>query len=490
MTANAYSDISFLKRLFNSLEDTPVIILNSSGEILFANSGCKKLCGYAPADVQGELFENFLADYEKKGVPHRLLSGSGLNNALVESKVRTKQGEEKNIYWEVVRPDPEDEEGLVVCLGKEEPAEKAREDPLLEKYREARETAEKYRTLFEYAYDAILFSRFQSGRIFEANPEAENLLGYKTEELPGKKLGDILVTGEVSELKSRLEESRFHYREEQNLETKKGTTLVASMSTALIEYRGRQTILTLFHDMTKRIELENELRDRAESLKESNEKLEEIIQIISHDLKEPLRSIGTYSDMLATQNRGVLPEGVLQKMDNLKQNASQLKEMMDDVSNLTRITMSGSKTRIEVPELVREIKGELAINGSGAEIEVDAGFPEVRFDRFQLKVVLKNLISNALKYNSPPKRIRVGFEQGEEQGEIVIFVRDNGDGVPEEYQARVFEMFEQLEPAQDTKGMGAGLAFCKRIVRSHEGEITLESEPGQGSTFYFTVPAP
>ncbi|MCF7876473.1 PAS domain S-box protein [Candidatus Bipolaricaulota bacterium] len=478
-------DLSFFRRLFDPLEKPPIMILNDRGEIVYLNSACENVFDSSYSEIEGKQLENLLAEKEIKG---KFFPNSFRSDKTVESKLLTKEGEEKEITWEVVHTNPNNKGSLAVCFGREGATGESLEGYILDEYNEAKETAQKYKTLFEYAYDAILFSRFESGRIFEANPEAENLLGFKTEELLEKKLSDIFQTGEIPDLREKLEENRFYYREDQVLNKKDGSRIIASMSTTLIEYRGEKTILSLFHDMTERIELEKELRNRAKSLKESNEKLEEIIQIISHDLKEPLRSIGTYSDMLYTQNQEKLSGSELRKLENLKQNASRLKEMMDDVSNLTRITMKGTPAELEIPDLVRKIKGELAFNGSEFDIKIDSGFPGVQFDRFQLKVVLKNLISNAYKYNSEPKRVKIGYEKAEEDSKLTIFVRDNGKGIAEEYQETVFKMFEQLNPEENSEGMGAGLAFCKRIIRGHGGEISLESTVGEGSTFYITIP--
>ncbi len=479
------NDLSFFRRLFEPLDKPPIMILNDRREIVYLNSGCENVFNSSSSKIEGKQLENLLAEKEIIG---KFFPNSSRSDTTVESKLLTEEGEEKEVTWEVVHTSPDNKGTLAVCFGKEGAPGESLEGYILDEYNEAKETAQKYKTLFEYAYDAILFSRFESGRIFEANPEAENLLGFKTEELLEKKLSDIFQTGEIPDLKEKLEENRFYYREDQVLNKKDGSRIIASMSTTLIEYRGEKTILSLFHDMTERIELEKELRNRAKSLKESNEKLEEIIQIISHDLKEPLRSIGTYSDMLYTQNQEKLSGSELRKLENLKQNASRLKEMMDDVSNLTRITMKGKPTELEIPDLVREIKGELAFNGSEFDIKIDSGFPGVQFDRFQLKVVLKNLISNAYKYNSEPKRVKIGYEKAEGDSKLTIFVRDNGKGIAEEYQETVFKMFEQLNPEENSEGMGAGLAFCKRIINGHGGDISLESTVGEGSTFYITIP--
>ncbi len=343
--------------------------------------------------------------------------------------------------------------------------------------------------LFEYAYDAIIFSHFETGEIFEVNPEAEKLLGFSSEELLQKKLYDLFEPGDYPNLRDQLESDGFFLREDQALEKKDGSRVIASMSSSLVDFRGERTILTLLQDMTKRVQLEKELRERARSLKKSNERLEDMIQIISHDLKEPLRSIGAYSDMLFKAHREELHDSSFRRLRDLKENATRLNKMLDEVSSLAHVTASSSPEKIEVPGLIEEIQGELGITTAGAEIEVRSDFPEIKFDRFQFKVLLKNLLSNSIKYNSPPVKIELGYNKLPERGKLEVLVRDNGIGIAEEHHDRVFKMFEQLEPDESSSGTGTGLALSKRIVEESGEEIWLDSRPGEGTTVGFTVPA-
>jgi len=478
-----------LKQILNSLTELHVMVLNSEGKVLLFNSGSRELVNFRDDEIEGQHVKNILSKANEEDTIEKFFPESNGRPLSVETYLKTNKNGSKKLSWRVIKnPSRRETNGLAVCIEESSIASNGSQNEVRYKCGKAKKTAEKYKTLFEYAYDAILFSRFETGRLFEVNPEAESLLGFSTEELLDRSLTDLLTREDFESLKTRLEQDNFFYRENQILNRNDGSEIVASMSAALIEYEGDKTILSLFRDMTRRIELEEKLRKRAANLKESNEKLEEIIQIISHDLKEPLRSIGTYSDMLKAQNEEELSQNTIKKLAKLKRNASRLKEMLDDVSNLTKITVNDSPTLVEMGDLVEEITGELALNQSSAEISLQNCFPKVKFDRFQLKVLIKNLISNALKYNSKPKRVEIGYREKPEGEKLIGFVRDNGRGIPEEYRNKIFKMFEQLEPNRNQIGMGAGLAFCKRIVNGHGGKIWLESEVGKGSTFYFTIP--
>ena len=479
-------EFSFLRKILDQLTYLPSMILDKSGRVLLFSAGSGYTGKFNRDEIEGNHVSQIIPGKNRKSATQTLLSQRDRGEASVVAPLKTNKGKTRVFFWKVLYPEVRGK--LALCIGKTDYEGSINKKDVKKEFEAAKETAKKYRTLFEYAYDAILFSGFESGRVFEANPESANLLGYKTEELLDKNFADLLVSEKLENIKDNLSENRFSYKKQQELRTKSGSRKVASMSASLIEYRGKKTILTLFHDMTERAKLEEKLRERAESLKESNEQLEEIIHILSHDLKEPLRSIGTYSDMLFSQCKNDLNNTSFNRLKKLKQNSSKLKKMLDNVSNLTKVTVRGSPKEIDVQELIDQILGELTVNLGDATIEVQPDFPKVKFDRFQLKVLLRNAISNAIRYNSPPKRVKVGYKKREENSDLTIFVEDNGQGIEEEYRDRVFDMFEQLDPEKGDNGTGAGLAFCKRIVQGHGGDVSLESDLGAGTTIYFTLP--
>ncbi len=486
---NMKHDFSLLFKILDQLTDLPSMVLDRNGKVLFFKRGSGGLANFDRDEIEGKHVSRIIPGKSRKEANETFLSERDSQDASVVAPLKTKEEETTVLLWEVVHTGIKgEEENLAVCIGKADYEADIKNSEVKKEFEATKETAKKYKTLFEYAYDAIIFSEFESGRIFEANPESENLLGYKTEELLDKNLAELLVCEKLENIKDNLNENKFSYREHQELSTNSGSRKVTSMSASLIEYRGKKTILTLFHDMTERAELENKLRDRAESLKESNEQLEEIIHILSHDLKEPLRSIGTYSDMLYSKCKDDLNTTSFNRLKKLKQNSSRLQKMLDNVSNLTKVTVRDSPKEIDVDDLIDEIIGELKVNLGEATIEVQPDFPKVKFDPFQLKVLLRNAISNAIKYNSPPKHVKIGYERERKGSDLTIFVEDNGQGIEEEYRDRVFDMFERLHPEKGENGMGAGLAFCKRIVQGHGGNIALDSAVGEGTTIYFTLP--
>ena len=467
-----------------SLESSPVIILDSEERIIHFNPTCEELTGYSAGEVKGKEFIYLLPKEDKE---ETFLSKAAKEVISKQLTLITKEGEKVGINWKICCSRDKSKKGFFVFRGEPQPLNRNGDSFSLQRGSDTQETQKKYQTMFEYAYDAIFLSRFDNGRIFEVNPEAEHLLGYNHDELLGKNLSELFGPQDFSDLKKRLTKNKFHYWKDKQLVTKEGNKIVVSTSSSFIEYRGKKTILSLLQDVTKRIELEEQLRKKADNLKESNQQLENMIQVISHDLKEPIRTIGNYSDILFSEYREKLGGQSFIRLTKIKENASRLGKMIDELSTITQITFNTKITEVEIPNLVEEIKKELVFDRKKAKIEVQSDFPKIEFNKYQMKVLLRNLISNALKYNSPPQKIEIGYDEKSVDSPLVVFVRDNGEGIAPEYQERVFKMFEQLEPDNNQNGMGAGLAFCKRIVQHNGENIFLDSEVGKGSFFYFTI---
>jgi|GEM_PF-1532826 len=353
--------------------------------------------------------------------------------------------------------------------------------------------SKEWHSLFEYVYDAVVISKFETVEILETNPEAEDLFGEKREGLVGHSLSEFMSPFDLEMCKKKLRKNSFHYVPEAELRVEgEGVRVVASISMSTIPYHGKKAILSIFHDITERKRMEEQLRDRARRLQQTNEQLEELMHVISHDLTEPLRTIGSYSDMLRMKGTERLEEKSLERLERIKKSVRQMKRLLSDLSDLGRISegkaIGSGAGEVKVSELVGEIEESFQGSYPEARIEVMDDFPRIPLSSVQLRVLLDNLISNGLKYNSPPRKVKVGFKYGEERKHPVFFVRDNGRGIEKEYQDRIFNMFERLEPEEDVQGTGAGLAFCKHIVESRGGRIWVESEPGRRSTFYFTLP--
>lgn len=235
--------------------------------------------------------------------------------------------------------------------------------------------------------------------------------------------------------------------------------------------------------------LEQETRQR-EELTRSNIELQQFAYVASHDLQEPLRMVTSYLQLIERRYKGKLDEDADDFIEFAVDGATRMKTLINDLLTYSRVGTHGKAfERISSEKVVRQAITYLkvAIEESQAVVTYDA-LPEVMGDASQLTQLFQNLISNAIKFRgeSTPY-VQIGAEQVS-ANEWQFFVRDNGIGIESEYADRIFVIFQRLHKRLEYPGTGIGLAVCKKIVERHGGKIWVQSEPGQSSTFYFTLP--
>jgi len=235
---------------------------------------------------------------------------------------------------------------------------------------------------------------------------------------------------------------------------------------------------------------ESQLAKKVEELARSNRELEQFAHVASHDLREPLRMVATYTQLLAERYRGKLDLHADQYIDYAVDGALRMQTLIEDLLSLSCLGRTGERRRtvecdLVLEEVLRDLS--LAMKESGAVVHYKS-LPSVVGVRSQLAQVFRNLIGNALKFRSdPPPVIQV---TGERAGNECLFqVSDNGIGIAPEHQQRIFAVFQRLHTRAEYPGNGIGLALCKKIVEQYGGRIWVESRPGAGSSFKFTFPA-
>jgi PAS domain S-box-containing protein len=226
-----------------------------------------------------------------------------------------------------------------------------------------------------------------------------------------------------------------------------------------------------------------------EDLRRANQNLEQFAYSASHDLQEPLRNIKIYSELLA-DSQGIDSQA-RRFLEYLHKGASRMEMLVRDLLTYTQVTSSAKQPESADAGKALEIALDnlaSAIAESGAQI-IAGELPSIRVHEAHLQQLFQNLIGNAIKYRSPdrPPSVRVTAER--ENGSWVFAVNDNGIGIEAEYKDRIFGLFKRLHTNEEYSGTGIGLAICQRIVEQYHGQIWVESEPGRGSTFRFTLPA-
>jgi PAS domain S-box-containing protein len=253
---------------------------------------------------------------------------------------------------------------------------------------------------------------------------------------------------------------------------------------------SEERYLALVLDVSERRQRDRESRQRMRGLEQSNVDLEQFASIASHDLREPLRMVVSYTQLLSERYRGQLDEKADKYIAYAVQGAMRMQRLIDDLLAYSRLENPGrpslpTATSDALRDAISDMRA--AIQDSGAQFSYGS-LPVVLVDPVQLTQLFQNLIHNAIKFRrEDPPRIEVSADP--EGGMWRISVRDNGIGIEKRYHDRIFQMFQRLHERSKYDGNGIGLATARKIVERHGGTIGLESTPGQGSTFYFTLPA-
>jgi PAS domain S-box-containing protein len=249
--------------------------------------------------------------------------------------------------------------------------------------------------------------------------------------------------------------------------------------------RGAATRLSgVNFEITERKKMENELR-------RANQDLEQFAYSASHDLQEPLRSIKIFSELLASRYGKELDKEALEFLGNVRDGARRMERLVRDLLTYSQVAMIDKDPEyVDANAAMQAAIANLAviIAETGATVDCEL-LPSVRIHQIQLQQVFQNLIGNAIKYHRPDIPPVVHTSARLDRGIWTFSVIDNGIGIESQFQERIFGLFKRLHTDDEYSGAGIGLALCQRIVEQHHGRIWVESEPGKGSTFHFTLPA-
>lgn len=335
-----------------------------------------------------------------------------------------------------------------------------------------------YHALFDLSPDGVIVADI-AGLIVQVNPRAAEILEFDSPQaLIGHNIVDLYVHPEQRAL--LVERVSLHTRLEGyrgELRTRRGRTIIVTASTRLIDYEGQPCLLSVMRDVTERARLQQEMEDFAYSA--------------SHDLQAPLRTFEGYARWLIEDYGDVLDSAGRQLCEEIIDDALHMKKLLDGLLEYSRIGRQHTQAvAVDVRRVLDRVLHDLQLEiiDTEATLHLPESLPTVVYPDVRLTQIFSNLLSNALKFMPAGKApdITIGCE---EQPRYYRFtVCDNGIGIAPEHRGRIFEIFKRLHTREEYPGTGAGLTIVKKIVESHGGQIGLESTPGVGSTFWFTIP--
>ncbi|MPV69292.1 PAS domain S-box protein [Burkholderia sp. BE17] len=361
---------------------------------------------------------------------------------------------------------------------------------------ERKRAEERLRLVVEAAPNAMVMVN-RGGQIVLVNSQTERVFGYSRDELVGQSIERLVParfrdqhpghrTAFLAAPKSRPMGAGRHLTGLR----RDGTELPVEIGLNPIETDEGMFVLAAIVDITERIRAEQALRERTDELARSNRDLEQFAYVASHDLQEPLRAVAGPLQLLQRRYQGQLDARADEYIGHAVEGATRMQALIEDLLAYSRVGRSDNPFQsMQCAAALDNALNNLAVALEEAGAEVHRGFlPTVQAIPSQLTLLFQNLVGNAVKFrrNDGPLQIRVGAEPGADGW--LFRVEDNGIGIDAQYFERIFLIFQRLHTRRDYPGTGIGLALCKRIVERHGGRIWVESEPGKGATFLFTLP--
>lgn len=357
--------------------------------------------------------------------------------------------------------------------------------------RQLAEREQTYREMFERTSAVKVLVDPESGDIVDANAAARRYYGYDPDVTAAGGIHQVslLETDDLKALMARSAagEQQF-FRSRHRLAS--GEVREVEVHLGPVRMHGRQYVHAIVHDVTDRERYQAELLEKSAKLESSNAELQQFSYVASHDLQEPLRTIASFLQLLERRYNDKLDDQGREFIGFAVDAAGRLQAMIQDLLEYSRVGTRGRPfAETAMDDVFAVARGNLtsAIAESGATVEA-AALPVVVADQVQMVSLLQNLMGNALKYRREdvPPHIRVWAEDEPERW--VFAIADNGIGIEPQYFDRIFLVFQRLHTREKYGGTGIGLALCRKIVQRHGGDIWVESEPGQGTTFRFSLP--
>jgi len=364
-----------------------------------------------------------------------------------------------------------------------------------------KQAQEKATTIIQTAHDGFWISDLK-GRFIDVNDSYCKMIGYTRAELLAMSIPDIEAVETPEETAERIKKivEQGHDLFETRHRCKDGTLIDINASVKYFDEDGGQMVVFL-RDVTEQKKTAEamkrpnyELKEAVEKLGRANNELKDFVYIASHDLREPLRKISAFGELLSASLKDKLNDDDKENFGFMIDGAKRMQQMIDALLTYSRITTKGVDFEaVDLNKVMKELcEVELAvkIEETCAKMTVPGQLHTVNGDPAQVRQLMQNFIANGLKYQKKGTIPQITIRSSAADNDMVrVEVADNGIGIKQEYFKNLFIMFRRLHSRQEYEGSGIGLAVCKKIVERHGGDIGVSSTYGEGSTFWFTMPA-
>ncbi|RKD88934.1 PAS domain S-box protein [Halopiger aswanensis] len=459
-----------------------IYVKDEDGYFTMVNEAYAELTGYDRTELVGE-HASLVVDEETITESRDQIAAGVEAPPAMETELQTASGDRvpvEGTFATLQTGDSHEEIGVV----RDVTERKERERALRERERRLKEHKEFTDDVLN-AVDDLFYLIDADGNLQRWNESVNDVTGNSDAEIESMTALDFFDEEHAEQVAATIADGfeTGDLQIEAKIRTRDGEEIPYEFTASTLEDPDGNEVLTgIGRDITDRLEYEHQLEA-------SNERLEQFAYAASHDLQEPLRMVTSYLQLLENRYGDDLDDDAEEFIDFAVDGAERMRQMIDGLLQYSRVETRGDPFEsIDLNDVLDETLEnlELQIDENQAEVVVDS-LPTVRGDASQLQQVFQNLVSNAIEYSGDePPEIRIAAERN--GAKYVISVHDDGIGIDPEDQDRIFEVFHRLHTHEEHPGTGIGLALCRRIIERHGGEIWVDSEPGNGTTFSFTLP--
>ena len=488
------------KLLVQSVRDYAIFTLDPRGYILTWNEGAERIKGYKPAEIIGKHFSSFYPPGDiARGKPEYELKVAVAEGRVEDEGWRVRK--DGSLFWaNVVITALRDDSGELIGFAKvtRDLTERRRAEQAL------RVSEERFRLIIQGVKDYGIFMLDRKGTVVSWNAGAERIKGYKASEIIGRHFSTFYPAEDVAsgkpawELKVAAAEGRV---EDEGWRVRKdGTLFWANVIITAMRNDAGELIgfAKLTRDLTERRAAQERAVADARRLAEeqsSNKSKSEFLAAMSHELRTPLNAIGGYAELIEMGVGGAVSEQQREYLERIRSSQQHLLALINDLLNYSRIE-SGQVTydrqRVELHDCVERVMTMVMPQATTKRISVVHGpCPDTvvaTADRLKVEQIVLNVLSNAVKFTPQGGRITVSCRATDDAA--LIDIRDTGPGIPADQRSAIFEPFVQLGRSLTSahEGTGLGLAISRDLARAMDGDVTVESAPGEGSTFTLRLP--